>query len=256
MRNVMNPMAKRLANKQRKGFSLVELVVVILIIAILAAAIFLGGATVINQARESQVKSDLRNMATYVQDMLYENPDLQYHSKFAAGEGFTYDPTTKTFTYASETDATKENMEVMTKLLNANYLTADFQLGEVTDAWDNPYLFSYDQTVSQATGETSSCIVVISSMGVNTIDESSNGATAAGALKVADTFDTDMDAAVKGSAVGTTGVTAAGANKAYTSAEQFAALLGQGSSVYNTQDDYGVVIVMIDGEVSTAYYGF
>lgn len=267
----MNKFMKRMANKQRKGFTLVELVVVILIIAILAAAIFLGGATVIKQAREAQVKSDLRNMATYVQDMLYENPQLQYHQDFYDGEFFTYDANDKKFsgesnvaggtgdgaeidkgTAEDSSNVVIDDMTVLT-LLNTDYMTDDFQIGTVVDAWDNPYLWSYDQIRSEQTGDASSCIIVISSLGVNTIDESSDGAkdvasvtantATADAAHVADQFDADMLAK------------AGAGQKAYASAEEYIAMLGK-DGTYNTQDDYGVVIVMIDGQVSTAYYGF
>ena len=47
--------------KQRKGFSLVELVVVILIIAILAVAVFAGGSAVIKKSQVSRTTSDLHN---------------------------------------------------------------------------------------------------------------------------------------------------------------------------------------------------
>ena len=66
---------KKMVKKNRNGFTLVELVVVILIIAILAAATFLGGATVIKQARVTKATNDLRLYAQYAQDMLYDHPE-------------------------------------------------------------------------------------------------------------------------------------------------------------------------------------
>lgn len=240
--------------KSRKGFSLVELVVVILIIAILAAAIFLGGATVIRQARESQVKSDLNNMATYVQDMLYENPDLQYfkgtmttgNNGYGTQESYTFDATTDKFAGASDAESAANFASALTDFttlpvlakLNADYMTADFQLGDMTrDAWDAPYLWSYDMSpATGANGDTASCIIVINSMGINSQDETSDAA-AKEAVKVADTVVDRLGAA-------TDGLWSA------TEVVEDAAIKGM------TSDDYGVVIVMIDGQVSVDYYGF
>lgn len=60
--------------KQRKGFSLVELVVVILIIAILAVAVFAGGSAVIKKSQVSRTTSDLHNFSVAVEAVLNENP--------------------------------------------------------------------------------------------------------------------------------------------------------------------------------------
>lgn len=244
MKNVMS----RMINKERKGFSLVELVVVILIIAILAAAIFLGGATVIRQSRESAVRNDLRNLGTYVQDAMYATPKLQYDTLYSKGEYFTYDSTdskviaklTANDDKEAKADTIAAGMEVL-ELLNENYLTADFQIGIGNkDPWNNPYCFSYEQIPSSATGKSSSCIIVVNSLGTNSLDETSDGATKADGKKtenMALKFKGDMAADAK--------------QKAYTSAQAFVA-----AQHLEDSDDYGVVICMIDGQVSTAYYGF
>lgn len=62
--------------KQRKGFSLVELVVVILIIAILAVAVFAGGSAVIKKSQVSRTTSDLHNFSVAVEAVLNENPGV------------------------------------------------------------------------------------------------------------------------------------------------------------------------------------
>lgn len=64
------------ARKQRKGFSLVELVVVILIIAILAVAVFAGGSAVIKKSQVSRTTSDLHNFSVAVEAFLNENPSV------------------------------------------------------------------------------------------------------------------------------------------------------------------------------------
>lgn len=247
----------RMANHNRKGFSLVELVVVILIIAILAAAIFLGGATVIKQSRESALRNDLRNYGTYVQDMLYANPDLQANSgAYNVQEGFTYVPSTQLFkagtadsadglsaallpTAGAKADAigtTLATLKVLPKL-NKDYLTADFQLnGSKVDPWDNAYCYSYDMSPSTGTGDPASCIIVINSLGVNSLDETSDGsATPANTKGVAANVISKLG------------------SEGYMSATD---VVNSEEVKSKTADDYGVVVVMIGGQVSTAYYGF
>lgn len=245
----MSKFTKRMANKQRKGFTLVELVVVILIIAVLAAIAFMGGATAIRQSRESRVQSDLKNFGTYVQDMLYDNPDLQQYTGVAGAsnkgygttESYTFDAKNDTFTGGTDalesafgtftaaaiTDFSTINMPVL-KMLNSEYLTDDFQLGDIKDAWDTPYCYSYNMLTPDA------CIIVINSQGTNTLDESSNQTGVTGMDKVAATY-------------------VAGLGTTYISAEAVCEAIDDADT---TGDDYGVVIVMIDGEVSVGYYGF
>lgn len=67
---------KKATCKKRKGFSLVELVVVILIIAILAVAVFAGGSAVIKNAQISRTTSDLHNFSVAVESTLNQNPSV------------------------------------------------------------------------------------------------------------------------------------------------------------------------------------
>ena len=55
---------------QKRGFSLVELVIVVLIIAVLATVIFVGGGATIAKARESRAESDLYNYEVAAKDYL------------------------------------------------------------------------------------------------------------------------------------------------------------------------------------------
>ena len=68
--------------KQRKGFSLVELVVVILIIAILAVAVFAGGSAVIKKSQVSRTTSDLHNFSVAVEAFLNETPSVANMSSY------------------------------------------------------------------------------------------------------------------------------------------------------------------------------
>jgi len=64
-------------NKQR-GFTIIELIVVIAIIAILAAIVLVNVTVYINKAKDAAIKSDIANIA------------LGMGSCFAAGNGATY----------------------------------------------------------------------------------------------------------------------------------------------------------------------
>ena len=66
----------------RKGFSLVELVVVILIIAILAVAVFAGGSAVIKKSQVSRTTSDLHNFSVAVESTLNETPAVANMGKY------------------------------------------------------------------------------------------------------------------------------------------------------------------------------
>ena len=211
------------ANTNRKGFSLVELVVVILIIAILAAAIFLGGSTVIKQSRESTVQNDLRNFGSYVQDMFYANPTIQSAAAYKDAEKYTVNPSNGTVTYKlAEDDSVDADDLPVLKLFNEKYLTKDFQLDATkNDPWENPYVYQYIQALDTTDTKHSAAAILINSTGANGINNSD--------AKLVLPADYD----------------------AYVSA---AYLVDQISSTCG--DDYGVVILMIDGAVSTALYGF
>ena len=62
-------------HQKGKGFSLTELVIVIIIIAILALAVFAGGSAAIRKAKISRAKSDLHNFDVAVQTYMFSNRD-------------------------------------------------------------------------------------------------------------------------------------------------------------------------------------
>lgn len=98
----------------RKGFSLVELVVVILIIAILAVAVFAGGSAVIKKSQVSRAESDLHNFSVAVESFMNENPKVANTTNRGSGSQLTFD-------------------QMVTKL-NAN-LAEDYQIdGTLIDA--------------------------------------------------------------------------------------------------------------------------
>ncbi|MFI3228137.1 MAG: type II secretion system protein [Clostridia bacterium] len=67
MKNLINQM------KKRKGMTLIEIMVVLVIIAILSVAVFIGGNTYINKSRETSVREDFGSFEIAIQTMMLEN---------------------------------------------------------------------------------------------------------------------------------------------------------------------------------------
>ena len=59
------------------GFSLIELIAVIMIIAIISAAIFVGSGTASMKARAAKVTSDLYNYQIAAEKILYNQPQVR-----------------------------------------------------------------------------------------------------------------------------------------------------------------------------------
>lgn len=155
------------AKKARKGFSLVELVIAILIIAVLVAAVFAGGSIIIRNSQISRTESDLHNFSIAMETVLNENP---YVANIKA-DG-TYDYPQYIATLGADNAITKEGKLVtaLNKLLAEDYklktdkvaVTDSHQYrvmnpGEAstgyvileskkTDAWGNPYFVVLDYT--------------------------------------------------------------------------------------------------------------
>lgn len=152
--------------KQRKGFSLVELVVVILIIAILAVAVFAGGSAVVKKSQVSRTTSDLHNFSVAVESTLNENPGVAniknnsgdaivgIMNKLNANlpEDYKLEKVTSaqadgniTYEYAAAADST--------------YVVAK---SAKTDAWENNYYVVFDATDRNSDGKSDFFITVIS----------------------------------------------------------------------------------------------
>lgn len=87
----MNFITKRMSNKNRKGFTLVELIVVIAIIAILAAVIGPNIFQTIEKGKISAATSDFKAIKTGV--LSYYSDTGMWPADSAAKEGFVTTPT-------------------------------------------------------------------------------------------------------------------------------------------------------------------
>jgi prepilin-type N-terminal cleavage/methylation domain-containing protein len=76
--------------KARKGFTLIELVVVVLVIGILAGIVIAKFVNAKESAYLAAMKSDLRNFAVYEQN--YSNDNGTYFSGNGIAQGFTPTP--------------------------------------------------------------------------------------------------------------------------------------------------------------------
>lgn len=153
--------------KQRKGFSLVELVVVILIIAILAVAVFAGGSAVIKKSQVSRTTSDLHNFSVAVEAFLNETPSVANMSSYKdmsdkkvldslnAGLAEDYKLSLLTGAETGGNITTKNGAPSDTD----KYFIAK---SAKTDAWDNPYYVVFDTVDRNGSGKSDFFITVIS----------------------------------------------------------------------------------------------
>ena len=153
--------------KQRKGFSLVELVVVILIIAILAVAVFAGGSAVIKKSQVSRTTSDLHNFSVAVEAFLNETPSVANMSSYkdmsdkkvldSLNAGLAEDYKLSLLTGA-------ETGENITTTSGAPSDTDKYFIAKSakTDAWDNPYYVVFDTVDRNGSGKSDFFITVIS----------------------------------------------------------------------------------------------
>lgn len=82
-----------MSSRRHEGFTLVELLIVIVVIGILAAMMMFASNEAISTARASNIVSDLRNLKTAVLAWYYDNRELlemgsdyKFHGKTSFGE--------------------------------------------------------------------------------------------------------------------------------------------------------------------------
>ena len=146
--------------KERKGFTLQELVIVIIIIAILALAVFAGGSAAIRKAKISRATSDLHNFDVALQTYMFSNRDPVKLTVLSPKEDFNkvvdgLNPFLPMgYTLKSVTLPTSGNIFSTLSFLNVYE-------SEKKDPWDNPYYFLIDPTARNA-GETEYYFIVMS----------------------------------------------------------------------------------------------
>ncbi len=153
--------------KQRKGFSLVELVVVILIIAILAVAVFAGGSAVIKKSQVSRTTSDLHNFSVAVEAFLNETPSVANMSSYkdmsdkkvldSLNAGLAEDYKLSLLTGA-ETGGNITTTNGAPSDTDKYFIAKSAK----TDAWDNPYYVVFDTVDRNGSGKSDFFITVIS----------------------------------------------------------------------------------------------
>lgn len=110
--NVFNTAMKK-KNKNRKGFSLVELIVCLVIMAILAAALVPTLIGYINQTRQSNAKNEAASCVSAAQTIIssaYANPDGKYINNTDAGKDITITD------FSADYSFTADDIKVVEKL--------------------------------------------------------------------------------------------------------------------------------------------
>ena len=151
-------------SKQRKGFSLVELVVVILIIAILAVAVFAGGSAAIKKSQVSRTTSDLHNFSIAIESAMNETPKVANMNTEA-----DFDPIINAvkanlpadYAITRLADDSTGNLVTKKSADDKSGLYAIYQSAK-TDAWDNPYYVIFDATERHNAGISEFYITVVS----------------------------------------------------------------------------------------------
>lgn len=117
---MMSEMKKRLQRKgARKGFTLVELLIVIIIIGILAGAMMLVAGTSRDSAEASRIISDLRNMKAAALMWMAENPMGYSNDNW---EDFQGDPSPLN--------------KYLDRALDKNTMRFKFEVGTIVQSWD------------------------------------------------------------------------------------------------------------------------
>ena len=157
-----NFLAKR---KQRKGFSLVELVVVILIIAILAVAVFAGGSAAIKKSQVSRTTSDLHNFSIAIESAMNETPkvaNMNAEADFTPIVNAVKANLPADYALGDAPIAADISGNTVVKAGTASTGTYAIYQSAKTDAWDNPYYVIFDATERHNAGISEFYITVVS----------------------------------------------------------------------------------------------
>ena len=159
---------------KRKAFALVELVIVMLVIAVLAVAVFVGGSVVVRRSQVTTATSDLHNFSVAVESTLSEVPEclsIKNNDTTEANLDRFIKQLQKNLAreYALNLDSqvTKNgNTKIMLDTANTGtYLVYE---SKKTDPWGNPYYFILD-CENRYDVEDSEYYVTVVSSGPNSI---------------------------------------------------------------------------------------
>ena len=153
-------------NQNRKAFSLVELVVVILIIGVLAVAVFAGGSSVIKRGQISRTTSDLHNFSVATEAFMNENPKLLNLATNADFNGLTKD-IIKDYNALLSADYQLDKLmedatDVNTNLGITSYGNSAVFQSKKTDAWGNHYYVIFDVAERHGNSNSDFYITVVS----------------------------------------------------------------------------------------------
>ena len=155
----------KMLKKTRKGFSLVELVIAILIIAVLVAAVFAGGSIIIRNSQISRTTSDLHNFSIAVETWMNENPSLANVTKAADNYGTLNDGLVKALNSRLSEDyqLTKvADAAPTTNITTARDANSEVYESAKTDAWGNHYYVILTNDDRTAVGHSDFFVTVVS----------------------------------------------------------------------------------------------
>lgn len=137
--------------KTAYGFTIVELLIVIVVIAILASISIVAYTGVQERARQSKIDSDIRAILTAIQAARInasQNLITITGSNYTAG-GCTSKPAGTNLAALPDTDACITRYQLS---LNAISAASGVQLGDIRDPWGRPYLIDENE------GESGGCV--------------------------------------------------------------------------------------------------
>lgn len=117
---------------KRKGFTLVELLIVIVVIGILSAMMMLSSTEAVTSAKASNIVSNLRNLKTAALAMYIDSMD-----QFDSGVAQLEESKGVTYTLPANTTPTKVNINNVVKYMNGgqNFTDTNYSIEANTEGW-------------------------------------------------------------------------------------------------------------------------
>lgn len=142
-----------MASIKRKGFTLVELLIVIVVIGILSAMMMLSSTEAVTSAKAAKVLADMRNIKTSVLEWYTENYDRVF--KDTSGKYQIYLSSTKTGTAKYIGDFLKTNKDEMLKYFDGSSSITLMPHNDLNDSWPNSHATGTYFLCSETYGEMS-----------------------------------------------------------------------------------------------------